>query len=204
MIRIAIADDQAMIRQALASLLSLEEDFEVVIQAANGQELLDLVDEDVDVVLLDVEMPGTDGLTASAALNRRFPRVKTLIVTAFGRPGYVRRAMESGATGFIVKDAPFPELLDAIRKVARGEHVVDPRLAAETLSHGDSPLTPRETDALQALRGGNTTRHVAKSLGLSQGTVRNYLSSAMDKTGAGTATEALLIAEKNGWLDPPR
>ena len=181
MIRIAIADDQVMIRQALASLLSFEDDIEVVLQAANGQELLDGMAERVDVALVDIEMPGLDGLSACAVLRRRFPNVKTLVVTAFGRPGYVQRALEAGATGFIVKDAPFPELIDAIRRAARGEQVVDPRLAVETLSRGESPLTPRETDALQALRGGRSTKHVSESLGLSQGTVRTYLSSAMDK-----------------------
>lgn len=202
MIRIAIADDQVMIRQALASLLSFEDDIEVVLQAANGQELLDGMAERVDVALVDIEMPGLDGLSACAVLRRRFPNVKTLVVTAFGRPGYVQRALEAGATGFIVKDAPFPELIDAIRRAARGEQVVDPRLAVETLSRGESPLTPRETDALQALRGGRSTKHVAESLGLSQGTVRNYLSSAMDKTGARTAAQAVVVAEESGWLDP--
>ncbi|MFZ1381402.1 MAG: response regulator transcription factor [Scrofimicrobium sp.] len=202
MIRIAIADDQAMIRQALASLLDLEQDFEVVLQASDGRNLLETLPEDVDVVLMDVEMPRLDGLTTCAALRRRFPQTRVLVVTTFGRPGYVRRALESGASGFIVKDAPLPELVEAIRKVARGEQVIDPTLAVETLTRGESPLTPRETEALQALRGGRATSFAAESLGLSRGTVRNYVSSAMDKTGAKTAAEAVIVAEKNGWLDP--
>ncbi len=202
MIRIAIADDQAMIRQALASLLDLEQDFEVVLQASDGRNLLETLPEDVDVVLMDVEMPRLDGLTTCAALRRRFPQTRVLVVTTFGRPGYVRRALESGASGFIVKDAPLPELVEAIRKVARGDQVIDPTLAVETLTRGESPLTPRETEALQALRGGRTTSFAAESLGLSRGTVRNYVSSAMDKTGAKTAAEAVIVAEKNGWLDP--
>lgn len=203
MIRIAVADDQAMIRQALASLLDLEPGFEVVLQAPDGQSLLDAFSEDIDVVLIDVEMPRLDGLTTCASLRRRFPRTRVLVVTTFGRPGYVRRALESGASGFIVKDAPLPELVEAIRKVAAGKQVIDPTLAVETLTRGESPLTPRETEALQALRGGRTTSFAAESLGLSQGTVRNYVSNAMDKTGAKTATEAVIVAEKNGWLDPP-
>lgn len=202
MIRIAIADDQAMIRQALASLLDLEDDFEVICQAADGQELLDSMDENTDVVLMDVEMPRLDGLTACAALRRRFPSVKVLVVTTFGRPGYVRRALESGASGFIVKDAPLPQLVDSVRRVAQGEQVIDSTLAIATLTHGESPLTPRETETLQALRGGRTTADAARVLGLSQGTVRNYVSNAMEKTGARSATEAVVLAEKSGWLDP--
>ena len=201
-IRVAVADDQAMIRGALAALIDLEDDLRVVLQAADGQELLDQLSADTDVILMDVEMPRVDGLTACAAARRRFPAVKVLMVTTFGRPGYVRRALEAGASGFVVKDAPLPELLAAIRRVAAGAQVIDPALAIETLTHGESPLTPRETDTLQALRGGRTTAEAARALGLSGGTVRNYISSAMDKTGATTASAAVGIAERRGWLSP--
>ncbi len=199
-IRLVVADDQAMIRQALSTLLGMEPDLEVVGQAADGQELLDIVTEDVDLVLMDVEMPRLDGLTACAALRRRFPSVRVLVVTTFGRPGYVRRALEAGAGGFIVKDAPLPDLVGAIRRVAAGERVIDPALAIETLTRGESPLTPRETEVLQELRGGRTIADAATALGLSRGTVRNYVSSAMDKTGAQTAAEASAVAERSGWL----
>lgn len=207
MIRIVVADDQAMIRQALSSLLDLEEEIEVVGQAAEGKELLSIIAEraaEVDVVLMDVEMPGVDGLTACAAVCRRWPSVKVLVVTTFGRPGYVRRALEAGASGFIVKDSPLPDLVSAIRRVAAGEQVVDAALALETLTRGESPLTPRETDVLQQLRGGRSVADVAKTLDLGQGTVRNYISSAIDKTGGRSAAEAVARAESNGWLDPRR
>ncbi len=202
MIRIAIADDQAMIRQALATLLDLEEDIEVVLQATDGADLLERMSSDVDLVLMDVEMPRVDGLTACASLKRRWPRTKVLFVTTFGRPGYVRRALEAGASGFVVKDAPLPELASAIRTVASGGKVVDSSLAVATLTRGESVLTPRETETLQAMRGGRTTADAARKLGLSQGTVRNYISNAMDKTGARSAAEAVELAERNGWLDP--
>ncbi len=200
MIRVVVADDQAMIRQALSSLLNLESDIEVVDQAGDGQELLDIITDQVDLVLMDVEMPKLDGLSACAQVRKRFPGVKVLVVTTFGRPGYVKRALEAGAGGFIVKDSPLPELVGAIRKVASGEQVIDPALAIETLTRGESPLTPRETEVLRALSGGRTAADAARSLNLSQGTVRNYISSAMDKTGARTAAEAAAVAEKNGWL----
>jgi two-component system response regulator DesR len=155
-----------------------------------------------DVALIDVEMPGMDGIAATAELRRTVPDCRVLIVTTFGRPGYLRRAMAAGASGFVVKDTPARQLADAVRRVHAGLRVVDPALAAETLTSGDSPLTPRETDLLRAARDGGTVADLARVLHLSEGTVRNYLSSAMGKTGARTRAEAVRIAEESGWLLP--
>jgi two-component system response regulator DesR len=179
-IRILMADDQHLVRGALAALLNLEPDLEVVAEIARGDEVVrTAVDVRPDVALLDVEMPGLDGLAAAAALHAEVPSCKVLIVTTFGRAGYLRRAMEAGALGFVVKDAPAEQLADAVRRVARGERVVDPALAAATLAGGASPLTARERDALVAARDGATIADIAKLLFLSEGTVRNYLSSAI-------------------------
>jgi two-component system response regulator DesR len=153
-----------------------------------------------DVAVLDIEMPGLDGIAATAALRESMPGCRVLVVTTFGRPGYLRRAMEAGASGFLVKDAPASQLADAIRRVAQGLRVVDPALAAETLASGESPLTGRERDVLVAAKGGGTVADIARLLVLGDGTVRNYLSSAMGKTGARTRAEAVLIAEQRGWL----
>ena len=200
-IRVLLADDQALVRGALASLLSLERDIEVVAQVARGDEVLDAArDSGATVALLDVEMPGADGLTAAATLARELPSCRSLIVTTFGRPGYLRRALESGAAGFVVKDTPAEHLADAVRRVEGGFRVVDPVLAAESLAAGPSPLSPRETDVLIAFRTAPTVAGVAGTLHLSEGTVRNHLSSAIGKTAARNATEALRIAADNGWL----
>jgi two-component system response regulator DesR len=153
-----------------------------------------------DVAVLDIEMPGLDGIAATAALREALPGCRVLVVTTFGRPGYLRRAMEAGASGFLVKDAPAEQLADAIRRVHQGLRVVDPALAAETLASGESPLTGRERDVLVAARSGGTVADIARLLVLSEGTVRNYLSSAMGKTSARTRAEAVLIAEERGWL----
>lgn len=207
-VRIMVADDQAMIRDALATLLQLEPGIDVVEKATNGQDVLDkLADlerrgESIDVVIVDIEMPRLDGLTTCAALRRRFPQTKVLIVTTFGRPGYVQRALEAGAGGFIVKDSPLPELVHAIEKVYVGEQVIDPKLAVETLTHGRSPLTLREAEVLQVLIGGCTIEDASAQMGISAGTIRNYVSAAMDKTGARTRAEAARIAQEKGWLDP--
>jgi len=196
-----MADDQHLVRGALAALLNLEPDLEVVAEIARGDEVVrTAVDVRPDVALLDVEMPGLDGLAAAAALHAEVPSCKVLIVTTFGRAGYLRRAMEAGALGFVVKDAPAEQLADAVRRVARGERVVDPALAAATLAGGASPLTARERDALVAARDGATIADIAKLLFLSEGTVRNYLSSAISKTGTRNRVEALRVAEDNGWL----
>lgn len=200
-IRVLVADDQALVRSALAALIDLEEDLEVVAQVGRGDEVVAAVREhQPDVALLDIEMPGLDGLAAAAALQRELPRCRVAILTTFGRPGYLRRAMESGALGFVVKDAPAEELARAIRLVAAGERVVDPALATLTLAGGPSPLTGRERDVLVASRGGTTVAEIATSLLLSEGTVRNYLSAAIAKTGARNRTEATRIADDRGWL----
>ncbi len=201
MIRILMADDQHLVRGALAALLNLEPDLEVVAEIARGDEVVrTAVDVRPDVALLDVEMPGLDGLAAAAALHAEVPSCKVLIVTTFGRAGYLRRAMEAGALGFVVKGAPAGQLADAVRPVARGERVVDPALAAAALGGGGRALTARERDALVAARDGATIADIAKLLFLSEGTVRNYLSSAISKTGTRNRVEALRVAEDNGWL----
>ena len=202
-VRLLLADDQALVRGALAALLQLEPDLEVVGEVARGDEVVAAALElRPDVALVDVEMPGMDGIAATAELRRRLPGCRVLIVTTFGRPGYLRRAMAAGASGFVVKDTPARQLADAVRRVHAGLRVVDPALAAETLTSGDSPLTPRETDLLRAARDGGTVADLARALHLSEGTVRNYLSSAMGKTGARTRAEAVRIAEESGWLLP--
>jgi two-component system response regulator DesR len=200
-IRILMADDQHLVRGALAALLGLEPDFEVVAQVARGDEVVaTALEVKPDVALLDVEMPGLDGLAAAAALAQELPSCKILILTTFGRAGYLRRAMEAGALGFVVKDAPAEQLADAVRRVAAGQRVVDPALAAATLAGGSSPLTARERDALVAARDGSTIADIASRLFLSEGTVRNYLSSAISKTNTRNRTEAFRVAEDNGWL----
>jgi two-component system response regulator DesR len=201
MIRLLLADDQALVRGAIASLLSLEPDFEVVAQVGRGDEVLDAARESgADVAVLDVEMPGLDGIGAARALRDALPSCRSLIVTTFGRPGYLRLALEAGALGFVVKDTPSSQLADAVRRVAAGQRVVDPALAAESLAAGPSPLSRRETDVLIALRQGGTATEVAAELHLSEGTVRNHLSSAIGKTHARNASEAARIAAENGWL----
>lgn len=201
MIRLLIADDQALVRGALSALLGLEADITVAAEVGRGDEVVAAaVGHGVDVALLDVEMPGLDGIAAARALHARMPGCKILMVTTFGRPGYLRRAMQAGATGFVVKDTPARQLAEAVRKVAAGMRVVDPALAAETLTSGDSPLTEREADVLRAAARGGTIADIARATLLSEGTVRNYLSSAIGKTEARTRAEAARIAESNGWL----
>ncbi len=201
MIRLLLADDQALVRGAIASLLDLEDDLEVVAQVGRGDEVVAAARAaSADVALLDVEMPGLDGIGAARALRAEFPSCRALIVTTFGRPGYVRLALEAGATGFVVKDTPSGQLADAVRRVAAGLRVVDPALAAESLAAGPSPLSSRETDVLIAIRQGSSSAEVAAQLHLSEGTVRNHLSSAIGKTSARNASEAARIAAENGWL----
>jgi two-component system response regulator DesR len=200
-IRLLLADDQELIRTALARLLDLEDDFEVVASVGRGDEVAAAARRaQPDVALLDIEMPGIDGLAAAAILSEQLPACRSLVLTTFGRPGYLRRAMESGAAGFVVKDTPVDELSAAIRRVAAGERVVDPALAAATLARGTSPLTPRERDVLVAARSGTTVAEIAKHLFLSEGTVRNYLSAAIAKAGAKNRSEAVRVAEEHGWL----
>ena len=196
-----VAEDQALVRGAVAALLSLEPDLEVVAEIERGDQVVAAARASAaDVALLDVEMPGVDGIAAANALHREVPSCRVLIVTTFGRPGYLRRAMESGASGFMVKDAPAKQLADAIRRVHAGLRVVDPELAAESLAAGDNPLSPREADVLREARDGSSVAEIAARLFLGDGTVRNYLSSAIGKTGSRNRVEAVHIAEQNGWL----
>ena len=201
MIRVLLAEDQAMVRGALAGLLSLEPDIEVVAQVARGDEVLAAAREQrPDVALLDIEMPGADGLQAAAQLRSELPGCKILMLTTFGRPGYLRRAMEQGAAGFLLKDDPAEALARAIRRAMRGERVVDPGLAAAALSEGPSALTAGEHDVLSAARENATWPTSRRSLHLSPGTVRNYLSAAIGKVGARNRAEAIRAAEEKGWL----
>jgi two-component system, NarL family, response regulator DesR len=200
-IRLLLADDQELLRSALAALLALEEDFEVVASVSRGDQVVAAARQaHPDIALLDIEMPGIDGLAAAAVLAKEVPSCQALVLTTFGRPGYLRRAMESGAKGFVVKDAPIEQLADAIRRVAAGERVVDPALAAATLAYGTSPLSGRERDVLVAARAGASVSEIARTLFLSEGTVRNYLSAAIAKTGTRNRIEAVRAADERGWL----
>lgn len=206
MIRILVADDQALIRTALARMLDAEHDLEVVGEVGTCAETVTAAAaSQPDVVLLDVQMPDgglgvSDGLAALPALLRAAPSARVVVVTTFGRPGYLRRAMEAGAAGFIVKDTPIDRLIDAIRRAAQGLRVVDPDLAAASLSMGPSPLSEKEAVVLAASAGGASATQIADAVFLSEGTVRNYLSSAIGKLGARNRAEALRLATDNGWL----
>lgn len=215
MIRVLVSDDQAMIRGALAGLLALEPDIEVVAQAADGVETIEELARlasvktagetarahpPVDVAIIDIEMPRMDGITATEAIRARFPGVRVLIVTTFGRPGYLQRALAAGAAGFMVKDAPVETLSDGVRTVAAGGRAIDQSLALEALSAGASPLTEREADVLREVEGGGTIADIARTLYLSQGTVRNHVSSAILKMDARTRAEAASLARAAGWL----
>jgi two-component system response regulator DesR len=202
-----LAEDQVMIREALATLLGLEPDIVVVGQVGRGDEVVGAVAAatageagGVDVVLLDIEMPGLDGLTTAARLRTSHPGVKIVILTTFGRPGFLRRAMEAGAAAFMVKDAPAAKLAEAVRRVLAGERVIDPDLAAAALADGINPLTGRERDVLAASADGSVNSEIAAKLSLSEGTVRNYLSACIQKTGARNRAEAVRIAQEKGWL----
>ena len=201
MIRILLAEDQAMVRGALAALLTLEGDMEIVAEVGRGDEVVAAaLASQPEVALLDIEMPGCDGITAAAALHAQLPMCRTLILTTFGRPGYLRQAMESGVVGFLLKDAPSTQLATAIRRVLDGERIVDPKLAMAALSEGHNPLTERERDVLSAASHGASIAEIARTLFLSEGTVRNYLSVAIQKLGAHNRVEAAHIAEQKGWL----
>lgn len=200
-IRLLVADDQELVRSALRALLELEQDFEVVASVGRGDEAVEIArDKRPDVALLDIEMPGLDGLATAAVLSAQVPTCRVIMLTTFGRSGYLRRAMEAGAVGFVVKDAPAEVLADAIRRVMAGERVIDPALAASTLAAGESPLTARERDVLTVARSGASVAEMAAKLYLSEGTVRNYLSSAIAKTSARNRLDALRIADERGWL----
>jgi two-component system response regulator DesR len=200
-IRLLLADDQALVRGALAALLNLEPDLQVVAEVERGDEVLAAVrGHEVHVALLDIEMPGMTGIDVVEQLTTEVPTVRTLIVTTFGRPGYLRRAIDAGASGFVVKDTPATELADAVRRVHAGLRVVDPDLATESLIEGLSPLSPREQDVLAEALSGAPVAEIARTLHLSPGTVRNYLSTAAAKTQARSSAEAAVIARDRGWL----
>ena len=201
MTTLLIADDQTMVREALAALLGMEADFEVVAQCARGSEVVPAITANrPDVALLDVDMPEPDGLTVAAMLKDKFPEVKVIIVTTYGRPGWVKWALDAGVSGFMVKDAPVDHLAEGIRRVMAGMSVIDPELVVESSMHGASPLTTRETDVLRAAADGASVGEVAAQLYLSVGTVRNRLSSAIGKTNARNRADAARIAAENGWL----
>ncbi|MDX3075598.1 response regulator [Streptomyces sp. NPDC088354] len=200
-VKVLLAEDQGMMRGALALLLNLEDDMEVVAQVSAGDEIVAAaLEARPDVALLDIELPGRSGLDAAADLRERLPSCKVLILTTFGRPGYLRRAMEAGAAGFLVKDGPVEELAAAVRRVLAGHQVIDPALAVAALSTGPSPLTAREQDVLNAAVDGATVADIATRVRLSESTVRNYLSSAIGKTGTRNRMEAVRAARHNGWL----
>lgn len=206
MIRVLIADDQDLVRGALAALLGTEDDLEVVAEVGRGDEVVEAVRAHrVDVALLDIEMPGMTGIEAAEALQAEASEgsglsCRTVIVTTFGRPGYLRKALAAGVSGFVVKDTPPSQLAEAVRRVHQGLRVVDPALAEESLFTPDSPLTGREVEVCRAARGGAGIREIAAELHLSQGTVRNHLSSVIGKTGASNRFEAVTVADQNGWL----
>jgi two-component system response regulator DesR len=200
-IRVLLAEDQTLVRGALRALLDLEEDIEVVGEVGRGDEVVAAAQACApDVALLDIEMPGMDGIEAAGRLAAEVPGCRAVVLTTFGRPGFLRRAMEVGAAGFLVKDSPVAELARAIRAVVAGERVIDRDLAAAALALGATPLSAREADVLRAAAGGATVADIAGRLFLSEGTVRNYLSSAIGKTGARTRGEAARVAEEKGWL----
>lgn len=205
MITVMIADDQGLIRDAFVVLVGLEPDLEVVGQASSVAEVITLAAERRPaVIVMDVQMPGEgalrDGIDATAVITAHDPGTRVIIVTTFGRPGYLRRAMEAGASGFMIKDSPADHLIEGIRRVARGLRVIDPELSADSLSAGASPLTERESEVLRAAALGGSTATIAARVFLSEGTVRNYLSAAMGKLGAATRTEAVRIATESGWI----
>lgn len=201
--RVAVVDDQGVVRAGIAALIGLEPDIEVVAQASNGSEAVDLAETmgaEIDVMLLDVEMPGVDGLQALPRVREVSPHTRVLMLTTFDRPGWLARALSLGAAGFVLKDQPAEALAASIRAVNDGKQVVDQELAARTLGLGINPLTPREIDVLRAAEGGGTTADVAREVGLSQGTVRNHVTSAMAKTGGSSRMDAARRARDNGWL----
>ena len=207
MIRVAVADDQAILRGGLAALLRLEPDLEVVGEAATCAGTLEMVRQaEPDVLLLDVQMPAgadgapADGIGVAEQLQGTDGAPRIIVLTTFGRAGYLRRTMEAGAGGFMVKDTPVERLVDAIRRVHRGLRVVDPELAAQSLAVGPSPLTAKETEVLQAAAVGGTTAAIAGRLFLSEGTVRNHVSAAIGKLGVANLAEAVRTASDNGWI----
>jgi two-component system response regulator DesR len=200
-IRVVLAEDQMMVLGALAALLELEGDIQVIAKAANGRDALRAAEQmKPDVLVTDIEMPGMTGLEVAAALKLSRPAVRTIILTTFARPGYLRRALDSGARGYLLKDRPATELADAVRRVNQGLRVVDPALAAEAWNVEDDPLTDRERTILKLAGDGRSSGAIAQELRLSEGTVRNYLSEAINKLGAENRVDAARIARTKGWL----
>ncbi len=200
-IRILLAEDQAMVRGALAALLHLEPDLEVVAEVSEGNQVLPAaLKHRPDIALLDIEMPGGDGLDAAQALHQSLPACRIAMLTTFGRSGYLRKAVESGAVGFLLKDAPADQLAIAIRRIMAGERVIDPELAISALSEGENPLTGRERDVLIASFDGASVADIARQLYLSEGTVRNHLSTAIQKLNARNRMEAAHLAREKGWI----
>lgn len=200
-IRIMIVEDQAMVRGALAALLAMELDLEIVAECSDAESALAGLDSSrPDVVLVDIELPGMSGIEAIAAITRNVPATRSIVLTTFGRPGYLRAALDAGAVGFLVKDAPASELATAIRHVHAGGRAIDPDLAMAALALGPNPLTPRQCDVLRLTRLGRSVAEMAQQLFLTEGTVRNYISEAIAVTGGANRFEATRIAETNGWL----
>lgn len=201
MIRVLLADDQALVRGAMGALLDLEPDIEVVAQAGRGDEVVAAArDSGADVCLLDIQMPGVDGVEAARQIRDQLPGVRVVMVTTFDRPGYLRRALDAGAVGFVVKTTPAARLAEVVRRAHAGLRTVDPQLANDLLFSGPNPLTTREQEVLSLARGGEPVARLARKLFLSPGTVRNHLSSAIGKTGAANRVEAARIATERGWL----
>jgi two-component system response regulator DesR len=201
MIRLLIAEDMQILRDTLVALLELEDDLEVVSQLDSGDKIVPAaLHHQPDVAVLDIDLPGTDGLTAAAELHRQLPQCRTLILTALGRAGTLRQALAAHVAGFMVKDTPAQELVNAVRRVAAGERVIDPKLALATLEAADNPLSPREAEVLTRFAAGASAPEIAAEMYLSYGTVRNYLASAVTKLGARNRVDAIRIAEEAGWL----
>jgi two-component system response regulator DesR len=200
-IQVIVAEDQAMVLGALAALLETEPDIRVCARAANGREALAAVAKlKPDVLVTDIEMPEMTGLTLAAEVHERYPATRVVILTTFARPGYLRRALDAGAKGYLLKDRPAAELAEAVRRVHRGLRVIDPDLAAEAWDSGADPLTERERQILWRAGEGKTSLDIAEELHLSEGTVRNYLSEAISKLGAANRVDAARIARARGWL----
>jgi two-component system, NarL family, response regulator DesR len=201
MIRVLVAEDMRILRDTLVALLDMEDDLDVVVDLSAGDQIVPAaLQHQPDVAVIDIDLPGVDGLTAAAELHERMPQCRTLILTGLGRPGTLRRALAAQVSGFMVKDAPSHALVDTIRRVAAGERVIDPKVAVAALEATDSPLSPREAEVLRRHAAGASAAEIAAEMYLSYGTVRNYLASAVTKLGARNRVDAARIADEAGWL----